>query len=119
VIEEEVRRPLASPTPLDERADKTYKSAVPLLARMGLDAVRQVEIALDHGEPPDQVAHALVGQGLGPIEAIKALRDGGDMPLETAKEIVHRNLPPDRQAAAEQLWNEAIEALDDRDLGEG
>jgi hypothetical protein len=114
VIEEEVRRPLASPTPLDQRTDRTYKSAVYFLAQMGLDAARQVEGALDHGETPDQVAHALVvEQALGPIEAIKALRDGGGMTLDTAKVIVHRNLPPDRQAAAEQLWDEALKELDE------
>jgi hypothetical protein len=113
VIEDEIHRPLPSPTPLDQRADQTYKSAVYFLAQMGLDAVRQVRGALDNGETPDQVAHALVvDQNLGPIEAIKALRDGGGMTLEAAKEIVRRNFPPERQAAAEQLWDEGLKDLD-------
>jgi hypothetical protein len=113
VIEEEIRRPLPSPTPLTERADKTYKSVVYFLAQLGRDAASQVEGALGHGETPDQVAHALVvDQALDPVEAIKALRDGGDMTLDAAKEVVRRNLPPDRQVTPEQL-DEAFKDLDE------
>jgi hypothetical protein len=114
VIEEEVRRPLTSPTPLNERADQTYKSVVYFLAQMGREPASQVEGALGHGETPDQVADALlVEQGLGPIEAIRALRDGGGMSLDAAKEIVRRNLSPDRQVPPEQLWDEALKDLDE------
>ena len=103
VVEEELRRPLSSPTPLAGRADRTYKSAAYFLAQMGLDAISQVRGALESGDTPDQVAHALVvEQHVGLIEAIKALRDGGDLPWKVAKEIVHRNLPPDRQAPNQQ-----------------
>ena len=120
VIEYEIRRPLPSPTPLNERADQTYKSVVYFLAQMGREPASQVEGAFGHGETPDQVAHALVvEQGLGPIEAIRALRDGGGMTLDAAKQTVRRNLPPDRQAAAEQLWDEAVEAFEDEEPDEG
>jgi Domain of unknown function (DUF4304) len=114
VVEEEMQRPLPSPTPLNQRADHTYKSAMYFLGRMGLDAASQVRGALDAGDTHDQVARALVvDQQIGPIEAIKAHRNGGDMPLGRAKEIVHRTLPPDRQAAAERLWDDAVEALEE------
>ncbi|MGH9917831.1 MAG: hypothetical protein ACRD6W_03000 [Nitrososphaerales archaeon] len=80
-----------------------------------MDAVSQVRASLAAGDTPDKVARSLVvDQRLSPIEAIKALRAGGNMHLGDAKAVVHRNLPPEQQAAAERLWDEAIAALEHR-----
>lgn len=78
-----------------------------------MDAVNQVRTSLAAGDTPDKVARNLVvEQQVSPVEAIKALRTGGNMSLGDAKEIVHRNLLPERQASAERLWAEAVAALE-------
>jgi hypothetical protein len=77
-----------------------------------VDPVSRARAALDAGDTPDQVACVLIQECRGPIDAIKALRLAGNMHLGEAKEIVHRNLPPEHQAAAERLWDEAIRALE-------
>jgi hypothetical protein len=75
-----------------------------------MEHVDFVKASLTAGDTPDQVAHALIADyELAPIPAIKALREGGDMSLRAAKEIVHRNLPIERQAAAEHFWDQLIE----------
>jgi hypothetical protein len=64
-----------------------------------------VRSSLESGETPDQVAQALINQyHLLPISAIKALRSGGSMTSDEAKEVIKRNLPADQWAAAERLW---------------
>jgi hypothetical protein len=65
------------------------------------------------GDTPNEIARRLIeDEHLGPISAIKAMRSGGDMRLGEAKQYVHRNLPIEQQRAAEQLWDEAIAALE-------
>jgi hypothetical protein len=69
-----------------------------------------VESSLTAGTTLDQVAHSLiVDYERAPIPAIRALRDGGNMSLAAAEEIVHRNLPIEHRAAAERLWDQLIE----------
>jgi hypothetical protein len=80
-----------------------------------VDAADRARAALAAGDTPDQVACALIQECRGPIDTIKALRLAGDMPLGAAKEIVHRNLPPEQQAAAERLWDEAIAVLENEE----
>jgi len=64
-----------------------------------------VRSSLEAGATPDQVAQALIeDHHLLPISAIKALRSGGSMSSDEAKEVIKRNLPVDQWAAAEGLW---------------
>jgi hypothetical protein len=37
------------------------------------------------------------------------------MTLGVAKEVIHRNLPADQQAAAERLWDQIIPTVQDID----
>jgi hypothetical protein len=70
-----------------------------------MDFAAIVRSALDAGETPDQIARSLIhDHRLLPISAIKALRSGGGIPLEEAKEVIKRNLPVEQWAAAEKLW---------------
>jgi|SRR5579863_1415262 len=88
-------------------------SAAPPRHDVLMNAVSRVRASLAAGDTPDKVARNLVAdQNVSPIEAIKALREGGNMSLGDAKEIVHRNLPPKRQASAERLWEEVIAAVE-------
>ena len=64
------------------------------------------------GASPDDAAASLLASGCGPIAAIKALRNAAAIGLAEAKEIVHRNLRPEEQKAAEGLWDTAIAALE-------
>jgi len=70
-----------------------------------MDFADMVRSSLQAGETPDQVAQALIeDHHLLPISAIKALRSGGSMSSDEAKEVIKRNLPVDQWAAAEGLW---------------
>jgi hypothetical protein len=70
-----------------------------------MDFADMVRSSLQAGETPDQVAQALIeDHHLLPISAIKALRSGGNMTSDKAKEVIKRNLPADRWAAVEGLW---------------
>jgi hypothetical protein len=70
-----------------------------------MDFASVVRSALDAGATPDQIAHSLIEEHhLLPISAIKALRSGGSMTSEEAKEVIKRNLPAEKWAAAEKLW---------------
>jgi hypothetical protein len=74
-----------------------------------VDYAAIVHSALAAGDTPDQVAQSLIAHHhLLPISAIKALRSGSNMTLRAAKEVIHRNLPADQQAAAERLWDQII-----------
>jgi ribosomal protein L7/L12 len=64
----------------------------------------------DRNENPDAVAIRCLRDGLNPIDAVKAVRATG-LALREAKEVVHRNLPRDRQQAAELVWDAAEEGL--------
>jgi ribosomal protein L7/L12 len=61
----------------------------------------------DQGATSDEVARTVIQAGASPIDAIKAIRSVLDMDLGSAKAIVHRNLSPEQQAAAERIWDEA------------
>lgn len=64
-----------------------------------------VRSSLEAGDTPDQVAQALTEvHHLLPISAIKALRSGGSMTSDEAKELIKRNLPAEQWIAAERLW---------------
>ena len=64
-----------------------------------------VRSSLEAGATPDQIAKTLIDDHhLLPISAIKALRSGGNMTSDKAKEVIKRNLPADRWAAVEGLW---------------
>ena len=83
----------------------------PLSNDLDVDPADIVRTSLEAGATPDQVAKSLIrDHELEPIPAIRALRTGGSMKLVEAKQIVHRNLPLERQEPAERLWNEMIEA---------
>lgn len=72
-----------------------------------------VRASLAAGHTPDQIARSLIeDHELALIPAIKALRTGANMTTGQAKEVVHRNLPLDLQAAAEKLWDDMIELVD-------
>lgn len=69
--------------------------------------------SLAAGQTPDEIARSLIeDQQLPPIPAIKALRGGANMTVGEAKEVVHRNLPLDQQSAAEKLWEDTIEQVE-------
>jgi hypothetical protein len=70
-----------------------------------VDFAEVVRSSLEAGDTPDQVAQALLElHHLLPISAIKALRSGGGMTSDRAKEIIKRNLPAEQWAAVEMLW---------------
>jgi hypothetical protein len=55
----------------------------------------------------DQAATAVLGKTTSTVAAITALRDAvPGLSLADAKLLVHRNLPPDARAAAEDLWSD-------------
>jgi hypothetical protein len=70
-----------------------------------VDFADMVRSSLEAGETPDQVAQTLFEvHHLLPISAIKAMRSGGRMTSDAAKEVIKRNLPAEQWAAAEGLW---------------
>lgn len=81
------------------------KSHTPRVHDLGVDYAAVVRSSLEAGDTPDQVAHALIEvHRLLPISAIKALRSGGSMTADEAKEAVKRNVPKEQWDAAERLW---------------
>ena len=70
-----------------------------------MDFAAVVRSSLEAGATPDQIAKTLIeDHHLLPISAIKALRSGGSMSSDEAKEVIKRNLSQDQWAAAEGLW---------------
>jgi hypothetical protein len=70
-----------------------------------VDFAAVVRSSLEAGDSPDQIAQTLIEvHHLLPISAIKALRSGGKMTSDEAKEVIKRNLPAKQWAAAEALW---------------
>jgi hypothetical protein len=70
-----------------------------------VDYAALVRTSLEAGDTPDQVAQTLIEiHHLLPISALKALRSGGGMTSDEAKEVVKRNVPAEQWAAAEGLW---------------
>jgi hypothetical protein len=70
-----------------------------------MDFAAVVRSSLEAGDTPDQIAKTLIeDHHLLPISAIKALRSGGNMSSDEAKEVIKRNLPVDQWAAAQGLW---------------
>jgi hypothetical protein len=77
-----------------------------------VDFAELVRSSLQAGATPDQIAQALLEvHHLLPISAIKAFRAGGGMTSDRAKEIVKRNLPAERWAAVEMLWEMVAPAV--------
>jgi hypothetical protein len=80
-----------------------------------MDFATLVRSSLAAGHTPDQVAQALIeDHHLLPISAIKALRSGGSMTSEEAKELIRRNVSTEKWAHAERLWDEIVVRQDDR-----
>jgi len=70
-----------------------------------VDYAALVRTSLEAGDTPDRVAQTLIEiHHLLPISAIKALRSGGSMSSDEAKEVIKRNLPAEQWAVAEGLW---------------
>ena len=77
-----------------------------------LDDIELVRTMVANGSSVDEAATVLVNErGRSPIPAIKALAYGLEVGFQDAKVVVHRNLSPSAQAAAERLWDAAEEAL--------
>lgn len=84
-----------------------------LVHDLGMEPEEFVRSSLGVGDTPDEIARSLIeDHQLAPIPAIKALRAGASMTTGQAKEVVHRNLPLDQQAAAEKLWDDMIELVE-------
>ncbi|MEV4351139.1 hypothetical protein AB0J83_42320 [Actinoplanes sp. NPDC049596] len=66
------------------------------------------------GADPDQIAGELLRRSDSPISVIKAVKDATGMTLGDAKWVVHRNLAPEVRAAAENLWHDLVDGLDDQ-----
>lgn len=85
-----------------------------------MDPAHVVRTSLEAGDTLDQIAHSLVrDQKLAPIPAIKAMRTGANMTTGEAKEVVHRNLSLEQQAAAERLWDELIDYAEQQSDDDG
>jgi hypothetical protein len=81
-----------------------------------MDPTDIVRNSLAAGQSPDQIARSLIeDHRLPPIPAIKALRSGANMTVGEAKEVVHRHLPLDQQSAAEKLWDDMVELVENLD----
>ena len=75
------------------------------------DLVAEARACLSADGTLDQAAEAVVARTTSPIDAIKALREAQPgLSLADAKPVVHRNLPPRVQRAAEQLWDDLEQA---------
>ncbi|MFK3984250.1 hypothetical protein ACI2K4_28245 [Micromonospora sp. NPDC050397] len=66
---------------------------------------------LTSGADEDQVAKELLRRTDSPISAIKAVADATGMGLSDAKWVVHRNLNPEVREAAENLWDDLLDAI--------
>lgn len=55
------------------------------------------------GADLDAITARLIAEGLGPIPTYRAVRAGTGADYVTAKSVLHRNLPPALQQAAEDL----------------
>jgi hypothetical protein len=78
-----------------------------------MDVAAFVSSSLAAGDTPDEVARALIeDHHVLPISAIKALRSGSNMTLLEAKDVILRNLPPEKWTAAEKLWDEIVAPQD-------
>ena len=70
-----------------------------------VDYAALVRTSLAAGDTPDRVAQTLIQvHHLLPISAIKALRSGGSMTSDAAKQLVMRHISAEQWAAAEGLW---------------
>lgn len=73
--------------------------------------VAEARACLSRGGTLDQAAQAVLARTTSPIDAIIALREAQPgLPLADAKPVVHRNLPPRVQRAAEQLRDDLEQA---------
>jgi ribosomal protein L7/L12 len=64
------------------------------------------------GADADDIARELLRRTDSPISAIKAISDSTGLGLAYAKWFVHRNLAPEIRKAAENLWGDLLDALE-------
>lgn len=64
------------------------------------------------GADADDIARELLRRTDSPISAIKAVSDSTGLGLADAKWVVHRNLAPAPRQAAENLWGDLLNALE-------
>ena len=64
------------------------------------------------GADADDIARELLRRTDSPISAIKAISDSIGLGLADAKWVVHRNLAPETRKAAENLWGDLLDALE-------
>jgi ribosomal protein L7/L12 len=64
------------------------------------------------GADADDIARELLRRTESPISAIKAISDSTGLGLADAKWVVHRNLAPETRKAAENLWGDLLDALE-------
>ncbi len=64
------------------------------------------------GADADDIARELLRRTDSPIFAIKAISDGTGLGLADAKRVVHRNLASETRKAAETLWADLLDALE-------
>ena len=76
------------------------------------ELIEAARACLSGGGTLDQAAQAVLERTTSPIDAIRALREAQPgLSLGDAKPVVHRNLPPQWQRAAEQLWDSIERAV--------
>jgi ribosomal protein L7/L12 len=76
------------------------------------DLTEDARTLLAAGASPDDIARVLLGRSTSKIAVIKALHVACGMSLDDAKWVMHRNLDPQEQAAAERLWGDLLQALE-------
>lgn len=64
------------------------------------------------GAGADDIARELLRRTDSPISAIKAVSESTGLGLAEAKSVVHRNLTPETRTAAENLWGDLLDALE-------
>ena len=101
-------RPATAAMPAPERRTREHgrqPSRRSVVHDLEVDFAEVVRSSLEAGDTPDQIAQALLEvHRLLPISAIKALRSGGGMTSDRAKEIIKRSLPAEQWPAVEMLW---------------
>jgi hypothetical protein len=76
------------------------------------ELVEAASACLSSGGTLDQAAQAVLERTTSPIDAIRTLREAQPgLSLRDVKPLVHRNLPPRVQRAAEQLWDSMEQAV--------
>ncbi|MFI7543858.1 hypothetical protein [Actinoplanes sp. NPDC049599] len=87
------------------------KDAAERAARIRL-LTESARTMLAAGADADDIARELLRRTDSPISAIKAISDSTGLGLADAKGVVHRNLAPETRKAAENLWSDLLDALE-------